>query len=106
MSLTTVSGDLSYSGTLDELSCDGVSAKCSVELLSPARQIELDCVSGDLILTLAEDMGFTASIDSLSGNISTEFDTATRGERHIYGDGSCNIEADTVSGDIIIKKRK
>lgn len=106
VSLTTVSGDLYYSGSLDALTSDGVSAKCTVELLSPAKEIELDCVSGDLTLALTADTGFTASIDSLSGNISTEFDTTVRGDRYIYGDGSCNIEADTVSGDIIIKKRK
>lgn len=106
VALTTVSGDLFYSGTLDTLSCEGVSGKCEAELTVGAREIEMDSVSGNLILTLPENMGFTASIDSVSGSISTEFDTTIRGSQHVYGDRSCYIEAESVSGNVIIKKAK
>lgn len=104
VSLTTVSGDLIYSGSFDSLRCDGVSAKCNVTPTSPASEIQMDCVSGDLILNLSPSMGFSATLDSVSGKISTEFDTTNRGDQYIYGNGSCHIEADSVSGNIIIKK--
>lgn len=104
VSMTTVSGDLFFSGSLDSLYCEGVSAKCEAELLNTPREIDMEGISGNLILTLPADAGFTASIDSVSGSISTEFDTVSRGGQHICGDGSCFIEAETVSGNVIIKK--
>ena len=104
LTLTTVSGDLFYAGAFSTFACDGVSAECKVLLATPAEQIEMDSVSGDLILYLPDDGGFTASLASVSGNISTEFETIAQGDKQLYGDGSCYIEADTVSGSVTIKK--
>ena len=57
-----------------------------------------------MVLTLPADCGFSASMDSLSGNITTEFETTNVNGSYVYGDGSCIIDADTMSGNITIRK--
>ncbi len=105
LSIDTVSGNVDFSGKLNILNCDTVSADCTAILTDKPRQIEMDSVSGDLSLTLPADTGFTVELDSVSGSLSSDFSTTTKGDRYYCGDGSCKIDADTVSGDIQIYKR-
>lgn len=102
--LNTTSGDVRFSGSLEELDVESVSASCTAVLTAAPRQISMDCVSGRLELTLPEDCGFTADLDSVSGRVSSDFGTTSSGDTHIYGDGACRIEVDSVSGDILIHK--
>jgi DUF4097 and DUF4098 domain-containing protein YvlB len=99
-----VSGNVSYNGTLNTMDCNTVSANCTLVTGSAPSNLSMDSVSGDLILELPESCGFTADIDSMSGTISSEFETTASGNRHTYGNGNCRISADTMSGDIIIQK--
>lgn len=103
ISMSSTSGDLSYTGHLNRLECDGVSAECTVQARNTPEELELDCVSGKLTITLPEDATYTADLDTVSGRISSEFSPEYNGS-HTYGDGTCRIEADTVSGNIIIQK--
>lgn len=104
LSVETVSGNVTYEGIFSTMDCSTVSANCTLNALSNPRELSLDSVSGDLILALPEDCGFTAGIDSMSGDISSDFATTASKNHHTYGDGSCHITADTVSGNIIIRK--
>ena len=100
----TVSGRIDYVGSLLTLNLDSVSADCKLELSAGARDINMGSVSGNLTLYLPETQGFTASIDGVSGGINTDFATTVSNGKHVFGDGSCHIEGDCVSGDIIIRK--
>lgn len=102
----TVSGSVYYEGQLDELDFNTVSADCTAALSNSPSEIELEGVSGDLTLVLPADCGFTVSLDSVSGDFSSDYATTSSNSRHIYGDGSCKISADSVSGDIRIKAPK
>lgn len=106
VSATTVSGNVSFIGSAEDFEFETVSGDCSITALAGRlpEDVQMDSVSGDLELTLPEDTGFTASLDSVSGDISTEFPTTVAHGDHTHGDGSCRINADTVSGDIIIRK--
>lgn len=99
----TVSGDIRYNGTLSSLECDSVSAICEAELSNTPDSIRMNGVSGDLRLTLPEDTGFVASLDSLSGKITCDFPAVIDGD-YLYGDQHCRITVDGVSGNVIIKK--
>lgn len=103
LSLETVSGGIDYHGTLQSLNCESVSADCEINVLNHPRQIEMDGVSCDLTLYLPESCGFTVSMDSMSGDFTTDFSTISKNGYKIYGDGYCRIEADSMSGDIIIR---
>lgn len=103
-SAETVSGGIHYEGTLRELDFDTVSANCTAVLLENPEYIEMDAVSGDLKLILPENCGFTLKLDSLSGDFISDFSTTSSKDRHVYGDGACKIKADSVSGNISIRK--
>lgn len=104
MDVETVSGNVEYSGSVNDLDCETVSGDCKVTIShGSANSANFDSVSGDLTLELPENYGFRAEIDSVSGNISSEFQTTVVKGTHIYGTGSYQIDANTVSGDVIIK---
>lgn len=104
LDLDTVSGSINLTGSVTNVELDSVSASCTLNLSAGVKSIGMDCVSGKLTVYLPEDQGFTAEIDGLNGDINTDFAVTTSNGKQIYGDGSCEIEADCVSGDINIKK--
>ena len=61
-------------------------------------------MSGDLELTLPEYCGFTVSMDAMSSDFTSDFPTTMQNGNHIYGDGSCSISIDAMSGDVAIRK--
>ncbi len=101
LDIDTVSGDVKFSGTLKQCDCSSVSASCRLELAAAAREIDFDAVSGDLHVTLPQGTGFSADLDTLSGEIFTG-DSTAHGDRYSSGDGECRISASTTSGDIHI----
>lgn len=103
VNVETVSGTVSYTGTLNSLDLQTVSADCTASLTNHPEAIRLEGVSGDLTLVLPEDCGFTASVDSVSGKFSSELPTTTRDGEYVYGDGACSIELEGVSGSIRIE---
>lgn len=106
VSVETVSGEVSFIGQCDEFECNSVSGDCDVFLYEDAKEITLESISGDLTVSLFKEYGFTASIDSTSGNIYSDYSTTVSGGKHTYGDGKIRIEAETVSGDIFIRESK
>ncbi len=104
LSMDSVSGNLEYRGNLDKASCDTMSGNMTLGLEAAPREVDMDSMSGDLILTLPEVPGFSVSIDSMSGTLSSQFPTTVSGNKHIYGNGSSRIDMDTMSGDIFINK--
>lgn len=109
VTLNTVSGNLRYSGTLQALSCDSVSAECRAELNNCPDEIDMEAVSGNLTLVLPEDCGFTAKLDTASGSCHSSFETTVsehdgHSGKYVYGDGSCQIHMEGVSGHVYIEK--
>ncbi len=97
-------GDVTYTGTLDTLECDAASATCYVVLSNTPRSIELDTASGTLDLTLPENCGFTADLESTGIQFTSDFQTTLTGSRHVCGNGSCKISVEGLTGSVIIRK--
>lgn len=104
LDVETVSGDIKFDGTLDILNCEAVSANCYLELTNVPSRIDLEGVSGDLDITLPANSGFSASMDSVSGHFSSDFETSISAGNYTCGDGACLINVSCVSGDVIIRK--
>lgn len=100
----TASGNVYFSGTLNTLNCDSASASCTVVLTNVPKRINMNGVSGDLDITLPENCGFSASVDSVSGRFTSDFPTTVSGGHYTYGDGSCRIGISAVSGNLYIQK--
>ncbi len=104
--LDTASGDIRYTGTLQELECDAASASFTGVLSNVPRHLDMDTMSGDLDITLPEGCGFTVSMDAMSSDFYSDFDTNIRGKQYVHGDGGCRIDINAMSGDVTIRKGK
>lgn len=102
LSVDTVSGGLDYTGTAETVLVDGVSSNLELILGNTPRQIESDLVSGSVRVTLPKDAAFSASLDSVSGKLSCEFPTTSRGETIYSGTGDGTFEFSSVSGGVSI----
>ena len=102
--IETASGDVHFSGTLETLDCDAVSADCNIEVFNIPRSIKLDGLSGDLELILPPNAGFTCNLDTMSGSFDTAFEFDVHNDTYICGDGSCKIKVSAMSGDVNILK--
>lgn len=102
--LDTASGDITFEGTLEMLDCDAASANCRITVTNVPRTIDIDTASGDLDLTLPENSGFSCDLTTMSGSFSSDFETMLQNGHYIHGDGSCRINVDAMSGDVVIRK--
>ncbi len=110
VSVSTVSGEVEYRGEVGDFSCESVSGDCKMVLVATdetsivTERIQMKAISGDLTIALTEEIGFTTELDTVSGHIYSDFATNSMGGDQVFGDGSCQIQADTVSGDVYIKR--
>ncbi len=107
LSINNVSGDADISGDIGSLSYDGVSGNLNYSTDSlNTDSISVNTVSGNTNITLSENNGFTLNNSSLSGKIKSGFNGRTIDENYVYGDGSTEIEFNSVSGSININPLK
>lgn len=104
LDVDTASGDVNFSGTLDELDFDAMSACFTAVLDNTPSRMDIDSMSGDLDITLPEDCGFTLNLDAMSSDFSSDFATTMQNGSHICGNGSCRINVSAMSGDVNIRK--
>lgn len=104
LDLDTASGDVRFTGSLQQLDCDAASADIVLELTNVPRSLDMDTASGDLDVTLPADAGFTVSMDTMSGDFESDFETTSRNGSYVAGNGRCRIDVDGMSGDVIIRK--
>lgn len=109
LKIDTVSGGITAAGVFNSVNIDSVSATASIAADSTLAKLRADSVSADITLYLPADIpGFKIKTDSVSGRVDT-FDFTSRGAAKIsdgtvtYGDGSLDIDFDTVSGSLVIK---
>lgn len=104
LDLDTASGNVRFTGSLQQLECDAASADIVLELTNVPRSLDMDTASGDLDVTLPADAGFTVTLDTLSGDFESDFETTMRAGSYVAGNGRCRIDVDAMSGDVIIRK--
>lgn len=104
LDVDTASGDIQFVGNLDILSCDAASASVYAVLSNIPSRLDMDTMSGDLDITIPEDAGFTITMDTMSSEFSSDFDTTVKNGKQVCGDGRCRINISAMSGDVAIRK--
>ena len=104
LTVGNVSGELDFSGFCRSAEVSTVSGDCTLTLTAAPNSIDLDSVSGQLVVALPENTGFTANLDSLSGKLYSDFATTYQDDTMRYLDGACKISMDSVSGDLRIRQ--
>lgn len=64
------------------------------------EKLEIRTTSGDVKAYLPEKPGFTAKIETTSGDFTYDLPLAKDGKAYIAGDGSAKVEIHTTSGDV------
>lgn len=105
LDLSSTSARITCSGTAQDITLETVSGSCALELMKNAEKIQMDSVSGNLDLLLPQKAGFILDLDTVSGKFRSDFEFRTKDGRYSSGDGSCTIDADTVSGSVNIRER-
>lgn len=108
-SLSSISGDINYTGSLVSLTASSVSGDCNFSLDSLTGRIKLNSASGDIELKLPESISARIDFSTVSGNLSSDIPILTTGSKKNHlsgtiGGGNYSIEGHTVSGDIHISK--
>lgn len=106
LTVDNVSGELDFSGFCRSAEVSTVSGDCTLTLTSAPNSIDLDSVSGQLVVVLPGNTGFTAELDSLSGKMYSDFSTTYQDDTMYYLDGACKITMDSVSGNLRIRQNK
>ena len=104
LDIDTASGNVHFSGTLQTLDCDAVSADCTIEVTNIPRSVRMDAVTGDLDLILPPSAGFTCTLESMTCSFDTDFEFTQQGDEYIHGNGDCKIKLNALSGDVTIHK--
>lgn len=100
VSIFTTSGDVFFSGSFSSGTFEAVSGGLFLTADGMMRSFRADSVSGNVSLTLPENLGFTLAFDSVSGSLYSDELDSTSGAHFTHGDGTAKIEVDTVSGDL------
>jgi DUF4097 and DUF4098 domain-containing protein YvlB len=102
VSLNNVSGNIRAGGTFREIDTETVSGNVRIASTNIPDEIDGDSVSGDITILLPEGAGFTAKLDSVSGELSCEFSGTFSDKKIVCGDGEADYSFDSVSGNIHI----
>ena len=106
ISLEGVSGSWSLANvSASDLSWDTVSGDLELGVQKPMGYMDLNSVSGSMTIYWPSSQGMSVEFDTLSGDFQSAFTMHTREKRSVYADGSGQIKADSVSGDLRIEKQ-
>lgn len=114
LDVSSVSGAI----RLDDVACeegefDSVSGKIRYTgRIAAGGRYEFKSHSGDVIITIGDDVGFELEANTFSGDVESDFamqvssrDTSGKSLNAVIGDGSAVIEASTFSGNVVLRKR-
>ena len=104
LSADTTSGSLTLDGAFETIDFDTTSGALHLTASALPRDISCDTVSGGVTLTLPENGGFSATLDSVSGDLTVDgFAGSLHRDEFVYGQGGPAYEFDSVSGDVHIR---
>ena len=104
LKFSTVSGDVMLNGgSYTKVKGNGVSAEAMLQT-EIKSELEISTVSGDTTLFLKEGKGFSGKFETVSGSFNSPHPYTGSTKNFTSGDGSLVINADSVSGSLIIMK--
>lgn len=103
--LDVASGQVQLEGAFPDVIGADVSSG-EVRVTSTAERfperIDIDVLSGNLVLVMPEAGGFTASVGRLSGNFSCGFETSLVDGAYVHGDGASSVNVSMTSGNVTL----
>lgn len=102
LEITTVSGDVKAAcRRMNKVEAVTVSGELYLQFVNAPEKIDVESVSGNVSICLPEAAGFKLEMDSVSGDVSSEFSLERKDDdEYAYGDERCDIDVNTVSGNV------
>ena len=91
---------------IKDIEVNSVSTNVEATFSKMPEDIELNTVSGSTLLYVPEDAGITLEYNGLVSNFYSELPVARKGKNKVIGNGACEIECNSVSGELAIKVKK
>ena len=91
---------------IKDIEVNSVSTNVEATFSKMPEDIELNNVSGNTLLYVPEDAGITLEYNGLVSNFYSELPVARKGKNKVIGNGACEIECNSVSGELAIKVKK
>ena len=89
-------------GDADQVKIGSTSGDVDVRLLKFAG-LKVECTSGSISAALPAEPGFTAKVETTSGDFENELALKREGGKYVCGDGSGTVDLGTTSGDVLIE---
>lgn len=103
LKMDTVSGQCDFVGSVKKIDFDSTSGDIDIDSSVFPREIDTDTVSGSASFKIPIGDGFTADLDSLSGELDCNVPLVSSKKFFKYGDGSAKYDFESVSGDVTIR---
>ncbi|MBP5151457.1 MAG: DUF4097 family beta strand repeat protein [Lachnospiraceae bacterium] len=104
--LKTMSGDVEIDGNVINICTQSTSGDVNVKITG-ARKVKTTSVSGDVNADLEGIDGYSASVDTKSGDINLYFGSESHEDvkrgSYTFGTGACEVTATSVSGDVTVE---
>ena len=110
--LQSASGDINATGAFTSIDVETNSGNAQITNTSETiNKIDANSTSGNIEITVSQNLnGFYMEYETVSGSISNDFGAQTNGSSRngtaTYGNGSTQIEVETVSGSFSLKADK
>ena len=91
---------------IKDIEVNSVSTNVEATFSKMPEDIELNNVSGNTLLYVPEDAGITLEYNGLVSDFYSELPVARKGKNKVIGNGACEIECNSVSGELAIKVKK
>lgn len=102
--IENVSGGIDFKGSANNIDIDTVSGSAKLTLQNCPLIMDCESVSASFTIYLPENDGFTAQLETVSGNINCDLEVQMNKKRLSYKNGTAKFDFDTVSGNVTIYK--
>lgn len=100
LEVNTTSADVICDIDCDEVDIETTSGKVSFYTLKRRTDVEIETVSGDVVLGLPSDQGFYLDYTTLSGKLHSDFRLSGQNSHFEYLSGGPSFDVTTVSGNL------
>lgn len=104
LEIDNISGSIRAEGEFVKADAETVSGEIRLVFANLPEEIDVDGVSGNIVVALPEGASFTAKLDTVSGSISCAFAGTMGSDLVVVGDGGADYHFSTVSGNLSIEK--
>lgn len=90
--LSGAAAKLNYSGSVDQLKCDGAAAEVTLHSTKAPDSVSINGAACKLDLTLPAGTGFAVKTDGVAVDFNSSASCSFSDDTYTYGDGSCEVK--------------